>query len=93
MNKVESAKNILKYEFDECRDAKYNIWGHSGTERKIFNYIFACVDNNVDISECKDWILNFFHEEEVADECGIKKCEWAIHSIYKYVDSHIQKQH
>lgn len=79
MSEVEESKDILISEFSEHSYVKDAPLGNAGSNRKIRNYVKACVESGVPIDKCKKELSELFKEMEVND----KNLEDVIGSIYK----------
>jgi hypothetical protein len=68
MTQLESAKNILEQELENCPYVKDFLWGNAATHRKIENYIIESVKAEVDMSDCVAWFKSLLHDNQIKDE-------------------------
>ena len=63
-NAVEQARKMLE---SDLADNPYILLdgplGHAVSYRKIQNYLFVCVTNNVSKADCVNWLYNLYIEQ------------------------------
>ena len=68
MNRLESIKNILSNELENCNHVKDYLWGNAATQRKIDDYIIESVKAGVNVGDCIEWFKALLQDNDITDE-------------------------
>ena len=91
MDKVESVMKALESDLENYRPALHDPIDDARTYRKILRYLFTCVVEEKDRTECKDWLYKLY-EEQTDDEkvnltTKVDLLANALYGFYEYLKS------
>ena len=76
---ISDARKVLEL---DLQNAPYILndgpLGHPGTDRKIYHYLFTCVQEGLDKVDCRDWLFELYHK---LDDRHMDKFQTLIHEI------------
>lgn len=86
---LENAQKTLIAEFENATYSKAKPFGQAAVNRKVYDYILVCTNENISITECKEWIIELFKTENIGNNEDIIYMKGLIDAIY-YIKEHKQ---
>lgn len=81
MKELESSKDMLIRELQDCPYVKDGFLGHAGSYNKLVKYIRACIKGNILRTECWEWLEDNI-AKQLTNQEEIEKIKNLIEGAY-----------